>query len=216
MNNFLTQVLPNWIMALAAFWGVFEIIRGYFKLKQQQRENEQKMDYFNEQLNEFRKQTTQFEYQTTIMNENNIIVDRGIENLLKILGRGQEAEEQRLEIERQRRINEIRPFFIFNRGLSNPREFSINLKNNGGTADGLRIIDVSKESISIYPITIDSVIEKGQELRITGSAKGEFNSNTVTGKILLGFTDVDGNQYQQNIIKNYQGYQIGLPKAIET
>lgn len=215
MREFINQGLPNWIMALAAAWGVFEIIRGYFRLQQQQKENEQKIIYFNDQLNEFRKQTTQFEYQTTIMSENNMIVDKGIENLLRILGSGQEAEKQRLEIERQRRIGEIRPFFVFNGSLSNPREFSINLKNNGGTATGLRIINVSTETISIHPINTESVIEKSQKLRIIGSPNGAFNSNTVTGQILLGYSDVDDNQYQQNIIKNYQGYQIGLPKTIE-
>lgn len=215
MKEIFYQVLPNWIMAFAAVWGVFEIIRGYFKLKKQQKENEQKINYFNDQLNEFRKQTTQFEYQTTLMSENNLIFDKGIENLLKILGSGQKAKEQMLEIERQRRIGEIRPFFVFNKSLSNPREFSINLKNNGGTASDLRIIDVSTETLSIHSIKSEIVIEKGQELRITGNANGTFNSNTVTGQILLGYTDIDGTQYQQSIIKNYQGYQIGLPKAIE-
>lgn len=33
MENFWNQTLPNWIMALAATWGVFQILRGYLKLK---------------------------------------------------------------------------------------------------------------------------------------------------------------------------------------
>jgi hypothetical protein len=41
MKEFLSEALPNWIMAIAAAWGVFEIIRGYFKLRRQQLENTQ-------------------------------------------------------------------------------------------------------------------------------------------------------------------------------
>jgi hypothetical protein len=214
MDHFWSQTLPNWIMALAAFWGVLEIVRGYFKLKKQQKENEQKIDFFNEQLNEFRKQTTQFEYQTTIMNENNKILENGIGNLIGILGKGQEAEEQKLEIERQRRIIEIRPNFVFSTGSSNPERFEIGLRNQGGTAGSFRIIDVSNETILVNPINEQRLIERGQEMRITGRPAPGQNANIASGQILLGFSDVDGNRYQQNIIKNYQGYQIGLPTLI--
>ena len=87
MENFWSQTLPNWVMAGAATWTVFEIVRGYFGLKRQQKDNEQKVKYLDEQLNEFRRQTTQFEYQTTLMSESNKIMEKGIENLTKILGR---------------------------------------------------------------------------------------------------------------------------------
>jgi hypothetical protein len=215
MKEFLSQTLPNWIMALAALWAVIEIIRGYIKLKQQQKESEEKMNYFNEQLNEFRKQTTQFEYQTTIMSENNKILDKGIENLLKILSRSQEAEEQVLEIERLRRISEIRPFFVFKRGQSNPREFSISITNNGGTATKPMIISISTKSFSVSSIMKDIAIEKGQDLRIIGTPSAGSNANLISGQILLGYTDVEGNHYQQNITKDSNSYKIGLPIKID-
>lgn len=214
IENFWTQTLPNWIMALAAAWGVFEIIRGYFKLRQQQRDNEQKVKFLDEQLNEFRKQTTQFEYQTTIMSENNKILEQGIENLIKILSQSQEAQEQQAELERQRRLIEIRPYFVFSTSLSNMNEFSIGLKNQGGTATNFRIIDVSTNSIKVNPLKRDTVTERGQEININAQAGQGHNANITSGQILLGFSDIDGNEYQQNIIKNYGGFQVGLPVKI--
>lgn len=214
-NNFWSDALPNWIMALAAVWGVFEIIRGYFKLKKQQTENKQRIIFFTDQLNEFRKQTTQFEYQTSIMNENNKIIETGIGNLIGILGRGQEAEEQRREMEAQRRIIEIRPNFTFTNGSSNPNRFEIGLRNQGGTASNFRIIDISNDTIAVNPINRDQIAQRGNELRIIGTPVGGNNANTLSAQILLGFSDIDGNQYQQNIIKNYHGYEIGVPNRIQ-
>lgn len=215
METFWNQTLPNWIMALAAAWGIFEIIRGHFKLRKQQKENEQKIDFFNEQLNEFRKQTTQFEYQTSIMNENNKILENGIGNLIGILGKGQEAENQKLEIERPRRLIDIRPNFVFSTSSSNPSRFEIGLRNHGGTASDFKIIDVSNETIRVDPINQQTIVERGQELRVMGRPAQGQNANLATGQILLGFSDIDGNEYQQNIIKNYHGFQIGLPNRIQ-
>ena len=218
MENFWSQLLPNWIMAAAAAWGVFEIIRGYFKLRQKQIENEQKVKFLEEQLNEFRRQTTQFEFQTSIMSESNLIIEKGIDNLTKIFGQGQEAEEKRLEIEIQRRSIDIRPFFNILFGHSNPKEFSIKLINRGGTATDFRIIDTSNDLIKINNLRSDRIIEKGQELEISGKSNDAgtgYNSNLATGQFLLGYSDIDKNKYQQNIIKNYNGYQVGLPTKIE-
>ena len=216
MENFFSQTLPNWIIAIAAAYGVIEIIRGYFKLKRQQKESEQKLSFFSDQLNEVRKQTTQFEYQSTIMSENNRIMEQGIRNLLRILGKGQEVEDQRLEMERQKRISDIRPFFIFNRSLSNPMEFALILRNAGEVANNLKILDISTDFFHILPFKENLAIDKGQELNIIGRPNSGFNANSVSGQILLGYSDLDGNQYQQNLIKNNHGYQIGLPIKRET
>jgi len=215
LKELLTQTLPNWIMALAAAWGVFEIIRGYFKLRQQQKENEQKMSNFNDQLNEFRKQTTQFEYQTTLMSENNKILEKGIKDLVTNLVQSWETEMQGLEIERLRRISEIRPFFVFHRGTSNPNGFVINLSNDGGTATSLRIIDVSTGAFSIQPFKKNLIIQKGQTIEIIGFPNNKVNANLSSGQILIGFIDADGNQYQQNIVKDSNKYSVGLPIKIE-
>lgn len=218
MENFWSQTLPNWVMAGAATWTVFEIVRGYFGLKKQQKDNEQKVKYLDEQLNEFRRQTTQFEYQTTLMSESNKIIEKGIDNLTKIWGRGQDAEDAQREIERQRRILEIRPFFSPRSGQSSPSGFGIKMINQGGTATKFRIIDVSNKTITVNPLQPDRIINKGEELEVSGKSNDPttgFNSNLVTGQILLGFTDIDGNKYQQNIIKNYSGHQVGLPTKIE-
>lgn len=218
MENFWSQILPNWIMAAAAAWGVFEIIRGYFKLRQKQIENEQKVKYLDNQLNEFRRQTTQFEFQTSLMSENNLIIEKGIDNLTKILGHGQVAEEQRLEIEKQRRSLDIRPFFNIMYGNSSPLDFNVKLVNRGGTATDFRIIDISNGLIKINNLKRDRIIEKGQELEISGKSNDAgtgCNSNLVSGQFLLGYTDIENTKYQQNIIKNFSGYQVGLPTKIE-
>jgi len=215
ISNFWTEALPNWVMALAAAWGVYEIIRGHYKLRRQQNENEQKINYLNDQLNELRKQTTQFEYQTKLMNENNGILERGIENLTGILGQGQEAEEQRLEIDRQRRIIEIRPFFVFAGGSSNPGHFSIRLRNQGGTATNFRVLDQSNETLSTLPLNAERIVQRGQELEVVGRPAPGQNANLLSGHILLGFVDEDENQYQQNIIRNSGSVQIGLPTLVE-
>jgi len=212
MENFWNQTVPNWTMAIAALWGVFEIIRGYFKLRRQQKDNERDVERLDEELNEIRKQTTQFEYQTSIMSENNRILENGIENLIGILGHGQEAEEQRIEIERQRRIIDIRPNFVFSGSSSNPTSFRMRLRNQGSTASTLRLIDVSNDSIIVNPLNENAEIERGQDLQVTGRPGQGYNANLATGQILIGYTDIDGNQYQQNIIKNRGGYQIGLPE----
>lgn len=218
MENFWSQTLPNWIMAAAAAWGAIELIRGYFKLKQQQKENEQRVNFLSDQLNEFKRQTTQFEYQTSLMSESNQIIEKGIDNLTKILGRGQEAEEERMEIERQRRILEIRPFFNPRSGHSSQSDFGIKLTNQGGAATDFRIIAVSNNTITVSPIKKERTIEKGQELEISGRsnvAETNYNANLVSAQILLGYADIDGNKYQQNIIKNYNGHQVGLPTRVE-
>lgn len=217
MENFWNETLPNWIMAIAATWGVFEIVRGYFRLRKQEKENEQKIKFFDDQLNEFRRQTTQFEYQTSLMSESNKIIEKGIENLTKILGRGQATEEAQIEIDKQRRILDIRPFFNSRSGHSSPSDFGIRMINQGGAATNFRIIDVSGP-ITANPLRLERVIDRGQELEVSGrstDASNGFNSNLVTGQILIGFTDIDGNKYQQNIIKNYSGHQIGVPIKIE-
>lgn len=213
-----TQTIPNWIMALAASYGVIEIVRGQINLKKQQKENEKSIAFLNAQVDEMRRQTTQFEYQTSLMSESNKIMDKGIDNLIRILGRGQEAAEAQREIEQQRRILEIRPFFNPRSGHSSPSGgFGIKMVNQGGAATNFRIIDVSGPIIA-SPLKQDRVVDKGQELEVSGKsndASTGFNSNIVTGQILLGFTDIDGNKYQQNIIKNYSGHQVGLPTRIE-
>ncbi|MFN8312161.1 MAG: hypothetical protein U0289_05100 [Cyclobacteriaceae bacterium] len=215
IQTFWTEALPNWIMAVAAAWGAFEVIRGYFKLKQQQKDSEQKVKFLDDQLNEFRKQTTQFEYQTTIMSENNKILEKGIENLVGILSKSQEAQEQQADLERQRRIIEIRPYFAFSTASSNPNEFEIKLRNQGGAATNFRIIDTSANTLLVNPLRRETITERGQETVISGRPAPGQNANLATGQILLGFTDADGNEYQQNIIKNYSGFQVGVPTRIQ-
>ena len=214
MNNFITDGLPNWIMALAALWGVFEIIRGYFKLRKQQIENTQNISFLNDQVNEARKQTTQFEYHTILMTENNKILEKGIEEILKYFIHSHDVEIQEFEFEKLKRINEIRPIFLFVRGQSNPKGFAINIKNMGGTANSLKVIDTSTNDFLIQKIRTSPIIEKEQSVEIIASSKSNINANLSSVQILIGFQDVDGNQYQQNIIKELNKYRVEPPNKV--
>lgn len=214
MKEFLTEALPNWIMAIAAAWGVFEIIRGYFKLRRQQLENTQNLNYLNEQVNEARKQTAQFEYHTNLMDENNKILEKGIAEILMYLTQTQKVEVQGLEFEKLRRVNEIRPVFVFVRAITNPRGFVITMKNKGQSATSMNIISTSTDDFTVHRIKSGPIIENDQNIEIVASSNHNINSNLSSIQILIGFQDIDGNQYHQNVIKEVNKYRIQPPQKL--
>lgn len=223
MSEYLNR-LPEWIMAFAALWGVAEIVRGYFKLKKQERESQQKLEYFDRQLNELKRQTTQFEYQTKLMNENNKIMEHGIDNLTKILLSGldseekkAEIEEQKLAIEEKKRMSEIQPFFEFENGVTHPQisGFTITLRNDGGTAINLRLECENDKDIVVFPLELNMRKKNKQKFEIKGRAKGKKNVNAATGEIKLEYEDIEGNPYKQIITKQGHAYRVGIPEAVE-
>jgi hypothetical protein len=82
-----SEIVPNWLMAIAALVSIFQIVRGYFELRKAQRENELKIAFQESQLAELQQQTKQFEFQTYLMSDNNRILERGLFDLAGIIER---------------------------------------------------------------------------------------------------------------------------------
>lgn len=210
--------ITDWITAIAAMFGIGPIIWGVVKLFLRDKEKEERLKFVQGQLDELKRQTSEFQYQSTLMREANDLHEKQVALQTDIFLQKKDIEHKKLEIEKQKRIADTKPYFIFQTAISSPDRFECKFRNNGATAESIRIHE-NTEFIRMLPLPDNLRAETGQVIEVAGSAdltKTYFNSNQVTGQILLSFKDVDKRVYFQNIRKTAIGFNIDPPYLRET
>lgn len=203
----------DWITAIAALFGIGPVVWGLIKLFLKDKEKEERLKFVQEQLNELKRLTSEFQHQSTLMHEANILLEKQINLQADVYLETKDVEQKKLEIENLKRISDTKPHFIFQTSVSNPSGFKIKLQNNGATAENIQV-ESRSEYIKLYPFRDRLRAVKGEIVEISGSAdqtKTPYNSNQVTGELLLSFEDVDGREYLQKVVKGGSGYNVDPP-----
>jgi hypothetical protein len=195
------------------------IIWGLIKLFLRDKEKEERLKYFQEQVDELRPQTSEYQYQSTLMLQANELLEKQINFRAEIHLQTKQENEKRSEIEKLKRLNEIKPHFIYQQGSSSPERFGVTLHNKGGTAVDSKVESVDTDFVFINPLLDNSRIDKGQTINVSGyanSAKTYYNSNQVACRVTIEYRDIDKNTYRQDIRKvDGAGFQIDPPVLIE-
>jgi hypothetical protein len=164
-----------------------------------------------EQIAELSKQTAQFEYQSLLFKEGNELLKDQIKIQTDALLNDKDHKAAYLDLERKKRISEIRPFFKPTGGHSGGQGFNLPFVNFGGRAyfEGIEEVDVSK--ITIMPqCKKERVIEQNDNYEFQAIANENFLGHDVPFEVNLLYYDDDNNKYKQNI----KG--LGLRANIET
>ncbi|EPR69876.1 hypothetical protein [Cyclobacterium qasimii] len=208
--------ITDWITAVAALIGIGPIVWGLVKLVLRDKEKEERLRFVQGQLDELKRQTSEFQYQSTLMSEANALLEKQVNLQAEIYLKTQDIEGKKAEIEKMKRISDVKPHFILYTASSRPNTFKISLKNNGATAENIRI-DSTTDFIKAQ-VTQNQKADKGDIIDIDGHADLKmtyFNSNQVTGDIVIAFKDVDGREYLQKVTKAGNGCNIEPPHLIE-
>lgn len=223
-----TPLITDWISSIAAAIGVPLALWSFVKLITRDEDKQKQLAALKEiaenqtnissrlqdQVEQLTRQTGEFQYQSTLMFDSNQLLEKQVQVLNDFFLQKQSTEQVRLALERQKRLLEIKPHFIFNGGGSTPESFELRLQNKGGTAQQISIEQTNSEYANFSDINQCATIEKGQVLTIRGWAnagKTYWNGNTVNFEVNLSYTDVDHNQYFQRIVRQYHNYTIDNP-----
>lgn len=220
--------ITDWISSIASLLGIPIIIWGIIKLFIKDKSQERKLNSLEslaisqdeitkkmaEQINELAKQTSEYQYQSELMKESNNLISKQIELQNDIFLHNQVTEEKKLELQKIKRINELKPYFINNGGSSNSEKISISLKNKGNTARNLRLEKIEGNFINFKKLNTEIEFEQNKILEIVGtisSSGRNFDNSQRAFKAEIYFEDMDGNKYKQRIIDS----KIGKPELIE-
>lgn len=220
--------ITDWISSIASLLGIPIIIWGIIKLFIKDKSQERKLNSLEnlaisqneitkkmaEQINELAKQTSEYQYQSELMKESNNLISKQIELQNDIFLHNQVTEEKKLELQKIKRINELKPYFINNGGSSNSEKISISLKNKGNTAKNLRLEKIEGNFINFKKLNTEIEFEQNKILEIVGtisSSGRNFDNSQRAFKAEIYFEDMDGNKYKQRIIDS----KIGKPELIE-
>lgn len=215
--------ITDWISAIAAAIGIPFVLWGFIKLVIKDKDKQKQLDALEkiaqnqininsklqEEVEQLTKQTGEFQYQSNLMFESNQIFEKQVSLLHEYFLESKASEKKKFEIEKQKRLLDIKPFFVSNGGGSYPQQFTIRLHNKGGTAEHLQIENLNPDAVIFNRIDPKSIVEKGKVLEITGSSISESNnrnSNLAEFEINIVFKDIDGSEYFQRIRR--QNHQI--------
>jgi hypothetical protein len=222
--------ITDWIQALGVLIGIPVAIWSIISLFRKDKEKEKQLNSLNniassqnnvvlklsEQVEQLTIQSSHFQYQNSLMIEANDIMRKQLELQFEIFNHGKGAEAKRAEIERSKRISEIKPYFISSTSQASPEIFKLNLENKGGDAKSLRIIELETKFVWFQQLPKDFNIEKFGVFNISGGPDANntyYNAHNVTFEINLEFEDIDGNSYYQNVKRLQTGkYTIDEPK----
>lgn len=221
-------LVTDWINSIAALIGVplvvWGIIRLFIKDKDQERKlssleklavsQDEMIKKMTEQIYELSKQTSEYQFQSELMKESNNLISKQFELQNDIFFHKKGIEDKKLELERIKRLSEIKPHFINNGGSSNSSNISITLKNKGNTARNLILNKVRGEFILFEKLNSEIEIDNGKNIEIKGniapSGRNQDNGSR-DYELELKYADIDGNQYKQKI----ENRKIGNPELIE-
>jgi len=226
------QPTPMWtdiVQAIGIFLGVPVTLVGIFQLFKKDKDKERKIssleqlaqtqnqvvNKMQEQVEQLSIQSGQFQYQSSLMYEQNKLLEKQIDLQTTIFLHEQGIENQKLQIEKQKRQLEIRPYFTLrSRGSSSDNFFFIIL-NKGGLAKKLKLTLVDADFVEIRPIPENTNKENNESIEVKGHVrldKTYLSNNEVPFSLNLEYEDVDGNKYIQTIQRPIrESYMISDP-----
>jgi len=221
-------LITDWINSIAALIGIPIVVWGIIKLFIKDKNQERKLSSLEklavsqdemikkmtEQINELSKQTSEYQYQSELMQESNGLIGKQIELQNDIFLHNKGIEEKKLEIQKIKRLSEIKPHFINNGGSSNSSNMLITLKNKGETAKNISLNKIRGEFIIFQKLNSEIEIDNGKNIEIKGnitpSGRNQDNGNR-DYELELIYEDIDGNKYKQKI----ENRKIGNPELIK-
>ena len=196
-------------------WGIFQLFikdrdkeRKISALEQLAQAQNQVVNKLQDQVDQLAFQSGQFQYQSSLMLDQNKLFEKQIDLQTSIFLHEKGIEEQKLKIEKQKRMSEIRPYFYSSTSRSGPDGFILDLQNKGGEAKDIKLNPVKTDFVFIAPIPNSTNIGRGETLMIAGRPlpdKTYFTAYDVTFQANLEYIDIDGNKYQQMIQKLSNG-----------
>lgn len=206
----------DWIQAIGVLLGVPVGIWSIISLFRKDKEKEEQLNSLNsialsqnqiiiklsEQIEQLTIQSSEFQYQSSLMKDANLLLEKQIALQYDFYIHGKETESKKLELERNKRLSEIKPYFISRTYLYSPDMFDIKLENKGGEARKLKIAKVDTKLVRLKSLPENLKIGKLENFSISGQPNPQItylNGKSVTFEINLEFEDIDGNTYIQNI-----------------
>ncbi len=223
--------ITDWINSFTALIGVPLAIYGIIKLFLNDKEKERKLtsleaiaiaqnktiNILSEQVQELARHTSEYQYHSELMKESNDLMRKMFELQDEMFSHNRVNDGKREQLQRMERLINIKPYFTFLRGISNPETLTIKLTNKGQIANNLIIERIGTDFVNFIPFNKDLRVEQNQILEIKGYVdpnKTYFNGNQVPYEVVIYFSDVDGNNYKQVLSKS-NGIRISLPELIE-
>lgn len=224
--------ITDWIQAMGMLLGVPATIWGIFKLFKKNKEHEQTISaleqivkeqndvvkQLKEHVHYMDKQSEHHKFLASLMLETNKLLEKQFELQTDALFHNKDVEQQKIDIEQQKRINAIKPYFITDTSGSDVNSIYSNLINNGADALNVRTRVVKAENISFTSLIPNLRIEQGSRIEIKGriSAQAQhLNGRNAPFTIKLIFSDVDNNEYYQLINREKTGrYMVSEPVAV--
>jgi hypothetical protein len=168
-----------------------------------------------EQVEQLASQTAQFQYQSFLMVESNKLIERQLEIQTSVFEHTKEANRKKQEIEDQKRMESIRPFFTISGSGAGTHGFYFLLYNQGHDAFDIKIHPVDFQFIEPINIVDNTNIESKKELSLSSSINPlttTFTNNQVPFEANIQYKDQDDNLYEQNIKREKTGkYKISSP-----
>lgn len=222
--------ITDWISSIAAIIGIPLVLVSFLKLIKKDKQKQKQLDALvktaehqakinselQKQVEQLTKHTGEFQYQSYQMYESNRLLEKQVAILGNYFLQRQNKEQERLEIEKQQRLLEIKPFFVTNGGASNPQQFTIRLHNKGGEAHNISFENQSPEVVNLNNIEPNLIVEKGKVMEITGQSISDptnRNSNLAEFEFNLVFHDIDGNKYFQRIQRQNHRVYFDNPQS---
>jgi hypothetical protein len=215
MSEYLT---PDWITAFASLLGIPIVLVGIIKLFLKDKAQERKLSSLEklafsqdemikkmtEQIQELSNQTAEFQYQSELMQEANNLITKQVQLQNDRFLHEKSFKEREIEIQKERRLLEIKPHFNKRGGSSSsPSGVTLKLKNKGNTAKNLVLNKIEGKYISFQKLNPELEVDSGSDIELKGNAHYTDRSK-FTGlhkySLELLFEDIDCNRYRQTII----------------
>jgi TolA-binding protein len=217
--------ITDWIQSIGVLLGVPSVVWGVVSLFRKNKEQERKILSLeniakeqNEIVKQLKAQVDQMilqsenqRYQSSLMLDSNKLIEKQIEIQISAFHHDKNIEEQKMALEKKKRLNEIKPYFISANSASSPSDFYVNLENKGGSAINLRIEEIIAKNICFNSLGNNLRIDTGSRVKIQGRVANEqtfTNENNVFFEIKLIYEDVDNNAYYQEIKRMNTGQYI--------
>lgn len=217
--------ITDWISAIAAAIGVPLAIWGFVKLVIRDKEREAQIqslssiaEQLTEQVQQLSTQTSEFKYQSSLMFEQNKLIEKQLELNTDIFLQSKDAVEKKQALERQKRINDIKPHFVFAHGGRMMDKVNLTLRNKGSKAENISVEFMTPTELTLAPHhkEIDANTEFTINMFIPEGGNSYMYPNTALQyDINLNYNDIDGNRYSQNFKMQNHNYQFGNPVLLD-
>lgn len=211
-----TIPITDWIQAGGVILGVPSAVWGIFTLFRKDKEKEKKIaalekisirqaeivEQLKEQANQMIEQSGLMRFESYQMLQTNKILEKQLELQTNIFLHSKGNEEREKEIEEQKRLDKIRPFFVVHSANSGPVGFGVELDNRGG--DAINLIIEPKNSDLVQFNQLPERVNRQTRIMLGGRINASQTSlipSQVTYDILLTYQDIEGNNYSQSIKK---------------